>query len=225
MKNQNKINIVMADDHPIFRSGLRQVIEEEANINILGEADNGEKAIELIEKFNPDIVLLDIEMPRMTGLEVLREIGKMKVKPKAIFLSVYADEDIFDEAMELGISGYILKDSAINDVVECINKVNEGNYYISPGVSNLLLSQKERQKKFKNTDSVFSKLTKTEITILNLISEGNTSKDISEKLGSSFKTIENHRSNISNKLDLKGVNSLIKFAIEHRSDLMKYLKI
>lgn len=225
MKTQNKINIVMADDHPIFRSGLRQIIEEEDNIKILGEAENGEIAIDLIIKYNPDIVLLDIEMPKKTGLEVLREIGKKKLKPKVIFLTVYADEDIFDEAMELGISGYVLKDSAINEVAECINKVYEGNYYISPAVSNLLLSQKERQKKFKNTESPFSKLTKTEITILNLISEGNTSRDISEMLGSSFKTIENHRSNISNKLNIKGINSLVKFAIENKANFAKYLKL
>lgn len=220
MKTQNVINIVMAEDHPIFRSGLRQVIEEEENIKIIGEAENGEIAIELILKYNPDIVLLDIEMPKKTGLEVLREIGKMKLKPKVIFLTVYADEDIFDEAMELGINGYVLKDGAINEVVECINKVYEGNYYVSPAVSNLLLSQKERQKKFKNTESPLSKLTKTEILILKLISEGNTSRDISEILGSSFKTIENHRSNISNKLDIKGVNSLVKFAIENKSNLI-----
>lgn len=214
-----KIKIVMADDHPIFRSGLRQVIEEDGNIDILGEADNGKKALELISDLKPHIALLDIDMPKMTGLEILRELKDRKIKPKTIFLTVYADEDIFDEAMELGISGYVLKDSAVNDVVECIYKVSEGNYYISPSVSDLLLSQKERQKKFKNTESPLNSLTKTEKIILKHIADGKTTRDISELMGSSFKTIENHRTNISNKLQLKGANSLIKFAIENKPAL------
>jgi len=209
----------MADDHPIFRNGLKQVIEEDIEISILGEADNGESALELIYNLNPDIALLDISMPKKTGLEVLREIQELKNKPKVIFLTVYADEDIFDEAMEYGISGYVLKDSAINEVVDCIKKVSKGDYYISPAVSSLLISQKERQRKFKQTESPFSKLTKTEKIILNMISEGRTSRDISEMLGTSFKTIENHRTNISNKLELKGANSLIKFAIENKTNL------
>jgi len=219
MKKENKIRIIMADDHPIFRNGLKQVIEEDIEISILGEADNGESALELIYNLNPDIALLDISMPKKTGLEVLREIQELKNKPKVIFLTVYADEDIFDEAMEYGISGYVLKDSAINEVVDCIKKVSKGDYYISPAVSSLLISQKERQRKFKQTESPFSKLTKTEKIILNMISEGRTSRDISEMLGTSFKTIENHRTNISNKLELKGANSLIKFAIENKTNL------
>ncbi|MCY7360999.1 MAG: response regulator transcription factor [Ignavibacteria bacterium] len=219
MKKENKIRIIMADDHPIFRNGLKQVIEEDIEISILGEADNGESALELIYNLNPDIALLDISMPKKTGLEVLREIQELKNKPKVIFLTVYADEDIFDEAMEYGISGYVLKDSAINEVVDCIKKVSKGDYYISPAVSSLLISQKERQRKFKQTESPLSKLTKTEKIILNMISEGRTSRDISEMLGTSFKTIENHRTNISNKLELKGANSLIKFAIENKTNL------
>ena len=143
----------------------------------------------------------------------------MCIRDRVIFLTVYADEDIFDEAMEYGISGYVLKDSAINEVVDCIKKVSKGDYYISPAVSSLLISQKERQRKFKQTESPFSKLTKTEKIILNMISEGRTSRDISEMLGTSFKTIENHRTNISNKLELKGANSLIKFAIENKTNL------
>lgn len=209
----------MADDHPIFRNGLRQVIEEDTSIEISGEADNGIKALEYISEYNPDIILLDIDMPKMTGLEVLKELKKSGKEHKTIFLTVYADEDIFDEAMELGISGYVLKDSAVSDILECIHKVYEGDYYISPAVSNLLISQRDRQKKFKNEESLFSILTKTERVILNYIAEGRTSKEISEIAGISFKTVENHRSNISSKLKLKGANSLIKFAIENKSNM------
>lgn len=219
MKAEKKIKLVMADDHPIFRNGLRQVIEEDTSIEISGEADNGIKALEYISEYNPDIILLDIDMPKMTGLEVLKELKKSGKEHKTIFLTVYADEDIFDEAMELGISGYVLKDSAVSDILECIHKVYEGDYYISPAVSNLLISQRDRQKKFKNEESLFSILTKTERVILNYIAEGRTSKEISEIAGISFKTVENHRSNISSKLKLKGANSLIKFAIENKSNM------
>lgn len=223
MKSENKIKIIMADDHPIFRSGLRQIIEEDGNIEILGEADNGITAIELIEKHKPDVVLLDIDMPGKTGLEVLREMKNPRLhtlgKSKIIFLTVYADEDIYDEAMELGISGYVLKDSAISDIVECIYKVNGGKYYISPSVSNFLISKKERARKFEHKGPSLDNLTKAELIILKLISESKTSREIASMLDISFKTVENHRTNISNKLNLKGSNSLIAFAIENKSYL------
>jgi len=219
MKKEKKIKVIMADDHPIFRSGLRQIIEEDEGIEILGEADNGKVAIELINKFNPDIAVLDIDMPVMTGLEVLRELNKLKSKPKVIFLSVYADEDIYDEAMELGISGYVLKDSAINDITECIYKVNGGNYYISTTLTNLLVSKKTKSKKKNEISDLIEALTKSELQILKFVADGSTTKEISEMLDISFKTVENHRTNISNKLGLKGANSLIKFAIENKSQL------
>ncbi|MEO8209789.1 MAG: response regulator transcription factor [bacterium] len=218
MNPGKKIKIIMADDHPIFRSGLRQVIEEDENILILGEADNGQSALDLINEFSPDVALLDIDMPEKTGLEVLRELKNFKQKPKVIFLSVFADEDIYDEAMELGISGYVLKDSAISDIIDCIYKVSIGDYYISSSLMNLLVNKKTKARKVSE-DSPLRILTKAEITILKLISEGRTTKEIAEMLDISFKTAENHRTNISNKLQLKGSNSLIKFAIENKSQL------
>ncbi len=218
MKTENKIRIVIADDHPIFRSGLRQVIEEDSSIEILGEAENGQSALELITKQNPDVVLLDIDMPKMTGLEVLRELKKSGNMPKIIFLTVYSDEDIYDEGMELGISGYVLKDSAVSEIIESIHKVNENNYYVSSSVSNYLLNKKQK-KRSSGEESILDRLTKSERTILKLISDGHTTKEISEMLDISFKTTENHRTNISTKLELKGTNSLLKFAIENKGIL------
>ncbi|MBV6477630.1 MAG: Transcriptional regulatory protein DegU [Ignavibacteria bacterium] len=219
MKSEKKIKIVIADDHPIFRNGLRQVIEEDKNIEILAEAENGIKALDYIRQFNPDVILLDIDMPKKTGLEVLNELKDSGKEYKAIFLTVYADEDIFDEAMELGISGYVLKDSAVSDIIECINKVYEGHYYISPSVSNLLINRDQRQMKFKSEQTWQELLTKTEKQILAYIAGGHTSREISELTGSSFKTIENHRANISSKLNLRGANSLLKFAIENKDKI------
>ena len=216
MNKNKKIQIIIADDHPIFRSGLKQIIEEDEGIDIIGFAENGEKALDKIDELNPEIALLDIDMPKMTGLQVLKELKKSKSSTKVIFLTVFSSEDIFDEAMELGVSGFVLKDCAVNDIVECIYKVAEDNYYISPSISNLLVSRRDKIKKLEKERPNLMALTKTELTILKSISEGKTSKEIADELFISYKTVENHRSNMSSKLGLKGSFSLIKFALENR---------
>lgn len=216
MDTENKIKIIIADDHPIFRNGLKQIIEEDENIEIIGIADNGEKALSIIEELNPEIALLDIDMPKMTGLQVLKELKKLKSGSKVIFLTVFSSEDIFDEAMELGVNGFVLKDCAVNDIVECINKVAGDNYYISPSISNLLMNRRIKIKKLENDNPNLLSLTKSELKILKSISEGKTSKEIGEEMFISYKTVENHRSNMISKLGLKGSFSLIKFALENR---------
>ncbi|MBK8552129.1 MAG: response regulator transcription factor [Ignavibacteria bacterium] len=217
MSENKTIKIIIADDHPIFRNGLRKLIEEDSLIEIIGEAENGEAAMELITGLKPMIAVLDIDMPKMSGIQVLKTLNKLKIEIKIIFLTVFASEDIFDKAMSLGISGYILKDSAVNEIKECIRKVAEGNYYISPSVSNFLVNRKDRLKKLENDNPELKELTKTELNVLKLIAEGKTSKDIGDELFISFKTVENHRTNISHKLKIAGSNSLIKYAIKNRS--------
>lgn len=213
----DKIKIIIADDHPIFRGGLRQIISAEKSIDIIGEADNGEKALEIILEKKPDIAILDIDMPKKTGLDVLRNLKDSKTK--TIFLTMYAEEDIFDEAMNLGIKGYVLKDSAVNDIIECILSVNEDNYYISPNVSNLLVNRRNKARNLIKKNPELGNLTKTERNILKFISENKTSKEIADILFLSHRTVENHRTNISNKLNLRGSHSLLKFAIENKSYL------
>lgn len=210
-----EIKIIIADDHPIFRNGLRQIIDGENGIKIIGEADNGEKALELIREKQPDIAVLDIDMPKMTGLDVLKKIENDETK--IIFLTMYAEEDIFDEAMNLGVKGYVLKDSAVNDIIECIQTVHEDNYYISPSVSNFLINRRKKLSELRSNNPSLENLTITEKKILKFISENKTSRDIANILFLSPRTIENHRANISNKLNLKGSHSLVKFAIENKS--------
>ena len=210
-----EIKLIMADDHPIFREGLRQIIEKDSRIKIIGEADNGQKALELIEEKIPDIALLDIDMPKLTGLEVLKKVSGTSVK--IIFLTMYSEEDIFDEAMGLGVKGYVLKDSAVNDILECILSVSEGNYFISPSMSNLLLRRRKKMTDLRKSNPMLDSLTPTEKKILRFISQNKTSREIADVLFLSHRTIENHRTNISNKLNLKGSHSLIKFAIENKS--------
>jgi len=217
MIESKKIKIIIADDHPIFRSGLKQIIEDDENIEIIGTAENGEKAIKLIEDLNPDIALLDIDMPKLTGLEVLKKLKENECETKVIFLTVFSSEDILDESMEMGISGFVLKDCAVDDIIDCINKVYEGNYYISPSISNFMVNRRDKLKKFEKKNPSLMDLTKAELVILKMISEGKTSKEIGNDLFISYKTVENHRSNINAKLKLKGPNSLIKFAFENKS--------
>ncbi|MDZ4712201.1 MAG: response regulator transcription factor [bacterium] len=211
----NEIKITIADDHPIFRSGLRQLIESEDTIRIIGESDNGKKALEHIEELKPDIAILDIDMPGLTGLQVLKNLNQQETK--VIFLTMYAEEDIFDEAMNLGIKGYVLKDSAVNDIIECIHTVMNDNYYISPSVSNFLINRRKKLNVLRDNNPNLQNLTITEKKVLKFISENKTSKEIANVLFLSPRTIENHRANISSKLDLKGSHSLVKFAIENKT--------
>ena len=217
MDTNSKIRITIADDHPVFRSGLRKIIEEDNEIEIIGEADNGEKAIELIQELKPDIALLDIDMPKLSGMDVLKEMRKKKIDIKTIFLTVYADEDIFDEAMDNGVSGYILKDSAIIDITHCLKTVASGKYYISPSVSDFLVNRRDKMKRLESNKPALSALTKTELNILRLLAEGKTSKEIGDEIFINFKTVQNHRANITDKLNLRGTHSLIKFAIENKT--------
>lgn len=213
----DKIRIIIADDHPIFRSGLKCIIKDEENIQIIGEAADGKKALELILNEKPDIAVLDMSMPEKTGLQVLRELKDRESKAKVIFLTMFLEEDIFDEAMNLGIDGYVLKESAENDIVDCINQVAKNNYYISPLISNLFVKRRNKIEDLKRQSPSLINLTPTERRILKLISQNKTSKEISEELFISSKTVDNHRTNISNKLNLHGTHSLLKFAIENRS--------
>lgn len=215
------IKIFVADDHPVFRDGLIKIIETESGIEIIGQADNGESALNKIIELNPDIALLDIDMPKMSGIQVLKELNKLKSGIKTIFLTVYKDESIFDEAMDNGAGGYILKDSAISDIIDCIKSVYINDYYISPSLSKYLVNRRDKLKRLESNKPGLNKLTETELKVLLLIAEGKTSKQIGDDLFISPKTVDNHKSNISDKLGLKGkgIHSLIKFAIENKSIL------
>lgn len=219
MNENKKIKIVIADDHPIFRKGLRKIIEADNEIEILGEAENGESALKKILDLKPDIALLDIDMPKLTGIQVLKELKKRKVNIKTIFLTVYSDESIFDEAMNLGILGYVLKDSAISDIINCIKSVADEKYYITPSLSDFLINLKNKLKRMEENKPALNRLTKTEMNVLSLLAEGKTSRQIGEKMFISHKTVDNHKANISDKLELRGMHILIKFAIENKAIL------
>jgi DNA-binding NarL/FixJ family response regulator len=214
-----EIRLVIADDHPLLRNGLRQVIESDSRLKVLAEAGDGEAALERIEALRPDVAVLDIEMPRLTGFDLLRAIREKKIVVEVVFLTMYKDEEMFNEALDLGAKGYVLKDSAITDITGCIHAVAAGRHYISPAISSYLINRNARSSELIKRKPSLNDLTATERRILKLIAENKTSKQIAAELFISHRTVENHRANICQKLDLKGSHSLIKFAFDHKSQL------
>jgi DNA-binding NarL/FixJ family response regulator len=208
----DKTRIIIADDHHIFRKGVISIVNEDESIEIIGEASNGEEALQLIKTLSPDIALLDIDMPVLSGLDVARKVKEKKLSSKIVILTIHKDKEYFDEAIELDIKAYILKDSIANDLIDCIKQVASDNYYISPAISGYLVENRKPSKE----PSLLSKLTSTELHILKLISQNKTSSQIAEVLFRSVRTIENHRNNICKKLGLTGQNALLLFAYENK---------
>lgn len=216
---ERPIKIIMADDHPIVRQGLRRMIETDASIEILAEADDGDAGLKLILEHQPDVAVLDIDMPKMDGFGVVQEISKLKLPVEIIFLTMYSEEEMFQAAMDLGVKGYILKDGAVIDIIAAIKSVAGGQAFISPALSALLLRRRRRIEDLEREQPGLHQLTPTERRILKMIAEEKTSKDIGEQLFISHRTVETHRANICRKLDLQGSLSLVRFAVAHKSEL------
>ena len=211
--------LVIADDHPLFRKGLREMIESDPTLEIVGEAGDGESALTLIRQTAPGMVILDIDMPRMGGLGVAREMTQSGLDADILFLTMYKEEDLFHEAMDVGARAYVLKDSAATEILNAIHTVAEGKYFISPVLSDHLMRRTARAEKLLRHTPSLEDLTPAELRVLRLVAENRTSKEIAELLSVSYKTVENHRTGISSKLHLRGSHSLLKFAIENKNAL------
>ncbi|HJQ27068.1 MAG TPA: response regulator transcription factor [Blastocatellia bacterium] len=212
------IHVVIADDHPVFRQGLRQAIESDRQIQVIGEAGDGEAAIELLRALSPDVVVLDIGMPKINGFAVARQMRESHMRSKAIFLTMYDEEDAFNRAIDLGVKGYILKDSAVTDIVAGIKAVAAGEHYLSPALSSYLVNRANKASRLRKQQTGLDLLTEAERRILKLIAEQKTSKQIAGELFISPRTVDNHRANICEKLQIHGSNALLKFALEHKSE-------
>lgn len=215
----DKVKIVIADDHPIVRQGLRQLIEADGYLTVIGEAGDGKEVLQLIETYQPDVAVLDIDMPHLGGFDVVRELQRKRLAVKIIFLTMHSEEKIFQTAIDLGVEGYVLKDSATTDIVAGIKSITSGKSFISPALSLLLLNRRRRAEKLESEKPELYLLTPTERRILKLIADDKTSKEIGEELFISHRTVHAHRANILSKLGLHGNLALVKFAITHKSDL------
>jgi len=214
----DEIKILIVDDHPIFRKGLRQVIESDSKLKVVGEAENGFVALDSIENYKPTVVVADVNMPKMGGLELARKIKAKNLDVALVFLTMHKDEAMFNAAMEVGVIGYVLKDTAITDITDCIKTVASGKHYITPALSEYLFNRSRKNGVFAKQTGGLNSLTKTERRVLKLIAEEKTSKEIGEMLFIHPRTVDNHRTNICQKLDIHGSNALLRFALTHKSE-------
>lgn len=208
----DKIKIILADDHPIVRQGLRQVIEREPDLIVAAECGDGEAALAEIERQKPDIAILDLDMPRAGGFDVLRRLSEQQSTVRAILLTVHDEVEFFNEALNLGARAYILKECAVEEVVNAIRAVAAGESFASQRLQQYLFRRASRPE-----SNGLTNLTPTEREVLKLIADYKTSREIGAELFISPLTVKTHRRNISLKLNIEGNNALMKFALENKS--------
>jgi DNA-binding NarL/FixJ family response regulator len=216
---KNEVTLLLVDDHPLLRHGLRDVIGSAPRFKIVGEASDGEEALRKMAGLKPQIAILDIDMPRLNGLETIKAIRELSFPVKVIILTMYKEEDMFNAAMDLGAKAYVLKENAVNDVVAAIDKVERGESFLSASLLEAGKRRSDRVRELLLGKPQIEALTAAERRILKLIGEDLTSKEIADRLALSVRTVDNHRQHICNKLKLHGTHSLLKFAFDNSAYL------
>ncbi len=212
MQNEMKITVMIADDHMIVRDGLRSLLEKQPDIEVVAEADNGRTALKYAQQLSPDVIIMDIGMHGMNGIDATRQIIGKLPDVKILALSMYSDKQFIKGMFKAGASGYMLKDSASKELVDAIRIVADSKVYISPSIAGVVTEDYLERLAEKDT-SVHSVLTSREVEVLQLLAEGESTKQAASTLGVSTKTIESHRQNIMKKLDIDNIVDLIKYAI------------
>ncbi|PYJ82716.1 MAG: DNA-binding response regulator [Verrucomicrobia bacterium] len=212
-----KIKVLIVDDHPLFRQGLRQVVEADSRFDLVAEAGDGETALRSIQDKSPDVAVLDVDLPRLSGLEVARALQGKGLPTRVIILTMYKEEEIFNRALDFGVMGFVLKENAVEDILNSVVAVAAGKHYLSSTISGYLLRRLGRAEELAMKKPGLNDLTKAERRILKLIAEKKTSREIAMELSISQRTVDAHRAHISAKLDLHGNHSLLQFALENRT--------
>ena len=211
---ENRLRIVLADDHTILREGLRALLSAVPNFEIVAEAGDGREAVRCVEKLGPDLLLMDLSMPRMSGMDAISEIKKRFPAIKIIALTVHKTEEYLMATLQAGVDGYVLKDATHDELVMAIHNVMAGKPYLSPGISGKVIEGYLEGKEGSLSVSSWQKLSQREREVLKLIAEGYKNKEIAEDLCISLKTVEKHRANLMKKLDLHNAATLTVYAME-----------
>jgi len=207
------IRIILAEDHAVMRRGLRLVLEGQKDFQVVGEASDGREAVALAESLKPNVAVLDITMPNMNGIEAASQISAKQLGVSIVVLSMHSDEGYVLRALKAGARGYLLKESPEADFIHAIRSVIQGKAFFSPAVSRLLVEDYVRQLQDKNIEDSYDLLTPRERELLQLIAEGKSNKDVANMLNLSLYTVETHRGNIMEKLNLHSVPELILYAV------------
>lgn len=207
------IKVLLADDHTIVRKGIRSLLDDEANIEVIGEAEDGREALEKVEALSPDVVLMDSTMPALNGLEATRQIKKRFPLVKVLVLTMHTNEVYIYQFLKAGASGYLVKQTAPQELVMAIQAVYQGGSFLSPSISKTVIDEYIRQADSDGTDDAYETLTTREREVLQLLAEGLSNREIADKLVISLKTVGVHRLNLMNKLDIDHVTALTKYAI------------
>ena len=215
----NKIKLLIVDDHAVVRKGIQNLLEEEPNIEIIGEASDGLEAIDKVKTFKPSIVLLDLTMPQMSGFEVAKIISDKYPSTKSLIFSMHNNPEYMVKSVENGAMGYLLKDTSKEEILKALESVSAGNKYFPPTVSAMIIDGLLEQRKQKTNSilkktSLFAKISKKEREILKYITKGLSSQEIAEKLSLSVRTVSNHRANILRKTNVKNTAELVRLAVE-----------
>lgn len=207
------ISIILADDHAIMRTGLRVILESQFDLNVVAEAENGREAVQLVDEHQPDLLIMDISMPGLNGMEATKQILESNDTVNIIALSVHSEKQFIVGMLRAGASAYLLKDCVKDELITAIRTVSRGEQYLSPGIAGFVLDDYRRILR-EDGQHVFSRLTPREREVLQLIAEGESTKQIAAALHISVKTVETHRQHIMNKLEIFNIPDLVKYAIQ-----------
>lgn len=207
------IRIVLADDHTVVRKGLRLLLENQPGFQVLADAADGRETVRLVEELNPDVVVMDVAMPNLNGIEAARQISSKLPQVAIVFLSMHSDEGYVLKALKAGARAYLLKDSAEQDLISAVKAVSDGKAFFSPAISKMLVEDYMRQMHERKVEDSYDLLTTREREVLQLLAEGKGNKEVATVLNLSLYTVETHRSNILQKLNLHSGAELILYAI------------
>ena len=211
------IQVLIAEDHLMVRAGIRALLERESDIHVTGEASNGQEAVKMTEELKPDVLVMDIMMPRMNGIQAAENIRDLKLSTHILILSMYADEGLVHQALQYGVKGYVLKSSVSDELIRAVRAVANGQTYLSPSISEIVLESAIHANTYRRQkDDPVSNLSPREKEILQLIAEEHTSAEIAQLIFISEKTVEKHRAKLMEKLNVRNVAGLVRLAVKYR---------